>query len=243
MFCTKCGKEIADGSAYCPLCGQQFTAAAPTQPKAPSNIGADIQSFFKDYFSNPVQAVSSRAKDSFWLWGLISFGAYILIHFFVSFFSQNGLNGYMKGYVAQYAFGTLFIDLLCFAALVFGIFLFASVFKLNKLSLPSTVALTGLAVLPLLPAYLIGLLFDKVIDGASLTNIFLTLVFLFAAILLYSQLREASHDVAGIRSIFVILIAVGCMLIIRNIGELIQYKAVVRHYSDYYNEYYNYLLK
>ena len=106
MFCTKCGKEIADGSAYCPLCGQQFKVAAPTQPKATSNVGADIQSFFKDYFSNPVQAVSSRAKDSFWLWGLISFGAYILIHFFVSFFK-----GY-TGYVAQYAFGTLFIDLL-----------------------------------------------------------------------------------------------------------------------------------
>src|SRR5665648_560688 len=102
MFCTKCGKEIADGSVFCPLCGQPSNGPAAPAAKAPSELGANISSFFKDYFKNPIEAVSSRAKDSFWLFGLISICAYILVHFFVSLFS-----GY-EGYVAQYAFGTLF---------------------------------------------------------------------------------------------------------------------------------------
>jgi hypothetical protein len=235
MFCTKCGKEIADGSMYCPLCGQQFKSSEPAPAKTTSDFGANVSSFFKDYFKNPIEAVATRAKDSFWLLGLISIGAYILVHFFVSLFS-----GY-EGYIAQYAFGTLFIDLICFAALIFGVFLFASAFKLNKLSLPSTVALTGLALLPLVPVYLVGLLFDKLIEGASVTTVLFTIAFIFAAIILYSQIREASNDVAGIRTMFAILLAFGCMLLIRNICEVIQMKSLLHYYTTDFYDYYNFL--
>ena len=36
MFCTKCGNQIPDGSAVCPICGAQFAApqAAPVAPQA-----------------------------------------------------------------------------------------------------------------------------------------------------------------------------------------------------------------
>lgn len=36
MYCSKCGKQIADGSRFCPECGTQFGGTA-TQPPPSSN--------------------------------------------------------------------------------------------------------------------------------------------------------------------------------------------------------------
>ena len=35
MFCTKCGNQIPDGSAVCPICGAQFAAPQPAPQPAP----------------------------------------------------------------------------------------------------------------------------------------------------------------------------------------------------------------
>ena len=32
MYCSNCGKQIADGSKFCPECGASQTGAAPQQP-------------------------------------------------------------------------------------------------------------------------------------------------------------------------------------------------------------------
>lgn len=240
MFCTKCGKEIADGSSYCPLCGQQFKSADPAPVKAPSDLGANLSSFFKDYFKNPVQAVATRAKDAFWLFGLISIGLYMLVHLLVILISDSG---YFDDEKASIAFGSFFVDALCFGALIFGIFLFSGVFKLNKLSIPSVVSLTGLALLPLTPLYIIELIFGKILSNSDagvstfgpllgLLNptgfsSFIAIACIFAAIIIYTQIREASNDVAGIRSIMVVIISFACMLLLRNICESIQLKMVI----------------
>lgn len=42
MYCKSCGKEIADGSRFCPECGapqSEGVISAPTGPDAPKNMG------------------------------------------------------------------------------------------------------------------------------------------------------------------------------------------------------------
>ena len=36
MFCRHCGKEIADDSHFCPICGTEVTEASPNQPEQKS---------------------------------------------------------------------------------------------------------------------------------------------------------------------------------------------------------------
>jgi hypothetical protein len=232
MFCTKCGKEIADGSVFCPLCGQSTTAPVAAAPKAPSEVGAQISSFVKDYFKNPMEAVTSRAKDNFWLFGLISIGAYIFVRFLVLLISYS--NNYYDNAFST-AFGSFFIDVLCFSVLIFAIFLFNGVFKLNKLSLPSVVSLTGLALLPLLPVYLIELLFSLILSNAfsgylSGFSSFIAIVFIFAAIIIFTKIREASNDTSGMRSLMVVVISFACMLIFRNLCEAVQMNILINSY-------------
>lgn len=37
MFCTNCGNQIAEGSAFCPYCGTSLAQSQPQQPQAPVN--------------------------------------------------------------------------------------------------------------------------------------------------------------------------------------------------------------
>jgi hypothetical protein len=239
MFCTKCGKEIADGSVFCPLCGQSTTGPVVAAPKAPSEVGAKASSFIQDYLKNPMEAVTSRAKDGFFLFGLISIGAYMLFHLLVILLSDAE---YLDDQKISFAFSSLLIDALCFGVLILGIFLFSSVFKLNKLSLPSAISLTGLALLPLLPVYLIELLFKLILTNsdigdsfgfvASVLNptgfsSFIAIACIFAAIIIFSQIREASKDTAGMRSLMVVVISFACMLILRNLCEAAQLNSLI----------------
>ena len=44
MFCSKCGKQIADGSRFCPECGGQLgSSAAPSAPVTNSATGTRDQ--------------------------------------------------------------------------------------------------------------------------------------------------------------------------------------------------------
>lgn len=36
MYCSKCGKQIADGSRFCPECGTQFGGATSQTPPTPN---------------------------------------------------------------------------------------------------------------------------------------------------------------------------------------------------------------
>lgn len=49
MFCSKCGKEIPDDSAFCPFCGETVTPGGTTAAPSPS----------VEQFSAPAAAVSA----------------------------------------------------------------------------------------------------------------------------------------------------------------------------------------
>ena len=86
MFCTKCGKNIADNSKFCDGCGAPVTpAAAPAAPvnvvkKQPNQIFVNLLSTIKGFFSNnTVKTVGNAAKSNGLEW-LIIFGVGLLVY-------------------------------------------------------------------------------------------------------------------------------------------------------------------
>ena len=289
MFCTKCGVSVADGSSFCPECGQdlripadinsgdviqqpQSTAAdqsaesaageaanaepiimaaaavpasvpytvtaeaqpapapdaapaaqpapAPVSPtpKPSNDTGSKIGAFFKEYFKSPITAVSSRSTNEYWLWGLISLSAYLLINFFVSLIGIGSISGF------GYQFGYFIGDIVRFATLIFAYYLFQSVFKLKKKSLTAIISAVGLAFLPILPVYIIGLAIDRIFQYSSILQGLLTAVYVVAGIILFSELKESSKDESGARSLLTIAISIACMPLLSGIIDAVVYR-------------------
>lgn len=245
MYCTKCGKSIADDSAFCPECGQDLkipatdkiqesvqqtvtpvvtaASAAPASAasKTSSDTGSKISAFFKEYFKSPITAVSSHATHEFWLWGLISVSAYLLLHFLLSLIGYISIRGF------GLQFGYLISDIVRFTTLVFAYFLFQGVFKLKKKSLTSVIALVGLAFLPILPVYLVGLALDRILIYSSILSALFTAVYVFAGIIMYSELKESSEDKSGARSLMTVAISFACMPLISGIIDTIVYRIYI----------------
>ena len=244
MNCVKCGFDIPDGSIFCPSCGAKqavqepaapvspeaaapVISAAPVQPAAsaaPSGTGSaqskasgNIGGFFKAYFKNPIEAVSDHAKDDFWLWGLIILGGYALLMFFIGFrgaFDYNGLY-FLRHTILWFVF--LITDMIKFATLIFALFLFQGIFKVNKKSLKSIVALSGLAFLPLIAADLLGNLFSSVFLLNNLVSGLSTAAYVFAAILIFLDYKKDSQEKSGLKPLLLTVVSFVCMPIIASI--------------------------
>lgn len=200
-------------------------AATEQKPKATGEIGSKISLFFKEYFKNPIQAVSSRATHEFWLWGLISICAYLFLDFLISLIGISSVRGF------GYDFGYLIGNIARFATLIFALYLFQSVFKVKKKSLTSIIAVTGLALLPLVPVYIVYTAFAKVFSNYSIFTGFITAVYILAGIILYSELKESSDEKSGFHSLLVVLLSFACMPVIGGIIDVIVNKLL---YSTYY---------
>ncbi|MEI8198654.1 MAG: zinc ribbon domain-containing protein [Eubacteriales bacterium] len=202
----------------------QFSTAEQ-KPKATGEIGSKISLFLKEYFKNPIQAVSSRATHEFWLWGLISICAYLFLDFLISLIGISSIRGF------GYDFGYLIGNIARFATLIFALYLFQSIFKVKKKSLTSIIAVTGLALLPLVPVYIIYTAFAKVFSNYSIFTGFITAVYIFAGIILYSELKDSSDEKSGFHSLLVVILSFACMPVIGGIIDVIVNKLL---YSSYY---------
>jgi len=69
MFCSNCGKEIADTTRFCPYCGYQHAGAAPSTQA--SVVAAPD--------SQPVQATPAKKRSKKWLWGVFAAAAVVII--------------------------------------------------------------------------------------------------------------------------------------------------------------------
>lgn len=66
MFCSNCGSQIADGSAFCPACGAQLNAGQPA-PQANSQPFPQ-QSYAQPVYGQPYAAAPAPKKKKTWLW-------------------------------------------------------------------------------------------------------------------------------------------------------------------------------
>ena len=210
----------------------QFGGAG-TKQQSSGDVGSQISGFFKEYFKNPIAAVSSRAADKYWLWGLVSIAAYLFVQFIISIIGTTSVFGlgYNFGYSFGYSFGHLLADIANFAAFIFVYFLFQSVFKVKKKSLLSIVSVTGLAFLPILPVYLVDLAFTRIFSNGSIFSGLMTAVYIIAGIILFSELKESSDEKSGFHSLLTIAVAFACMPVIGGIIDVIVNKIL---YNVYY---------
>ncbi len=66
MFCSNCGSQIADGSAFCPACGAQLNASQRA-PQANSQPFPQ-QTYAQPVYGQPYAAAPAPKKKKTWLW-------------------------------------------------------------------------------------------------------------------------------------------------------------------------------
>ena len=227
MFCSSCGKEIPDNVARCPECGNEFATATvsteekPAAPKVSSdvNVGAFLQEFFK----NPIEAVITRTKESYWLWGLISLTAFALVYFLRYAFDYEIGGGN--------AFGLMFSLLCGLAALIFSMYLLQGPFKVQKKSLPSIVAAAGLSMIPMVPIIIFGSLMDFIILASeSYISVFLNpllgLGYIFSAIILvmfYLDGEEKDY----VKSTMLVVLSYAIFIFITSLFNAIVWRGIL----------------
>jgi len=219
MFCTSCGKEIPDGSTVCGLCGKPIVSAVipkTEQGSGKSSTDVNVGAYIKDFFSDPVSAVLSRSKDSYLVWGLIIAAIYPLILFIRYLFNDVEFS---------YSFGLFFVELCGVAALIFALFLFQSMFKVEKKSLPAIVASVGLSLTPMFALYIVGILLDTILDGAYVTGAFITVGYVFSALVL-SKLFDVDKDNNRSRSVVLVVVSLACALVIQSIIHILVIKSM-----------------
>lgn len=217
MFCSNCGKEIPDQVAKCPECGKNFaseeatTAETASAPKvqADVNVGAFIKGFFKD----PVEAVVSRAKDSYWLWGLISLSAFAIVYFlrFAFDYEIGAGNGF-----------ALMFSLLCgLTALIFSLFLLQDAMKLTKKSLPAIISAVGLSMIPMVPIIVFASIMDYIFlaEGSYMSVFLLPLLgvgYLFSAFIIFLLYLD-SEDKDYRKSMMLVVISYAISIFIHSL--------------------------
>lgn len=229
MFCTSCGKEIPDGSQVCGECGKPVASAvAPKaeQSGSKSTVDTNVGAYIKEFFSDPVSAVLSRSKDSYMVWGLIIAAIYPVVLFF-----RYILDNSIFDYEFSYSFGLFFASACGVAALIFSLFLFQGVFKLEKKSLQTIVAAVGLSMTPLFALFIVGLILDALFAGEvysflSLTsNALVSAGYVFSGIIL-SKFFDAEKDANRSKSTMLVVLSFVCALFIQAIFTVIVYKSM-----------------
>ncbi len=223
-FVSAAAAAEAAAAAKAASSGSTTAAVGPSGQSSSSGSGSSMGEFFKEYFKNPISAVSKHSRKEFWWWGLISIGAYLLLDFLVSLIGLSSIRSFL------YDLGFFVSNIIRFATLVFAYFLFQGVFKLKKKDLPSVIATVGLAFLPLLPFYIVGLIFNKFISYGSILSGLTTAAYVIAAIIMYSELKESSDDTSGTRSLLTIAVSFACMPLISGILDSIIYHVMSASY-------------
>lgn len=229
MFCTSCGKVIPDGSTVCGECGKPIVAAViPKAEQGSGKAAADVNvgAYLKEFFSDPVSAVLSRSKDSYWVWGLIIAAIFPVIMFFKYLIDE---------YEFKYAFAYFFVALCGIAALVFALFLFQNLFKLEKKSLPTIVATVGLSLTPMFALYIVAMILDLIFEGGSLVGAFTTVGYIFSAIIICKS-YETSQEKNLSKTIMLVVVSFACALLITSIFDSVIMKSMIENaYGDILN--------
>lgn len=172
-----------------PMYGYPVPAPAPKGP----GPNMDIPGFFKDFMASPAEAVASRAKNVFWLMGLISLGAYILFEFITTLIDAEYK-------AASQAFCVLLTSAFSLASLIVLIMLFTMVFKIKKLDFISSLSLTGLAMVLAFPCELIAYINTKLyramdMNFFSISGSISAIAVAFATIAIYHYAKN-NNEVA-----------------------------------------------
>ena len=170
-------------------------------PKAPSPNAPDTNfgKFFSDFFSSPTDAINDRVTPNFWLLGLLSMAALMILDFIIALINYDSAMSYLNDKYSggKVALCTLLVDASSLAALIVLVMLFSAAFKLKSLNFLSSLSLSGMALLITFPCNLIGFLNDKIVraidekgEFISISPAITILGIVFAGIVLYAYAQK-----------------------------------------------------
>lgn len=235
MFCTSCGKENPDGSTVCGECGKPIgSAVIPNSAQGSGKSATDVNvgAYIKEFFSDPVKAILSRSKPSYLVWGLIIAAIYPVVLFIKYLIDDTPF---------KYAFAYLFVALCGVAALVFALYLFQNLFKLEKKSLPTIVSTVGLSLTPMFALYVVAMILDKIFDGGALADAFTTVGYIFSGIIICKS-YETSKENNLSKTLMLVVISFACALVIVSIFNSVIFKSIMENaVGDYMDDLYDLL--
>ena len=196
------------------------TAPAPTEKK--DSVFSGLGGFFKSYFKNPIQSVVDHSSSKYWVWGLCVPILYVFLRFLISLTSISfvSFGGVMSQLFTRTGYS--FSIVLRFATLIFVYFLLQKLFKVEKCkSLKEIVSVTGLAFLPIIPVYLIQIVFNRVEFLWGFSNGLELAVYAIAALVLFEEMKRYTDDKSTVKSFLCVVISFASMPLIENFNDMI----------------------
>ena len=92
MFCTKCGKQVPDGSVICPHCGN---ALAAPQQAAPQAAPQPLQAV-NNFAGNVVDKAKKGDKKTLIIGAVVAVAAVIVLVMIISWLFGNGPKSVVK---------------------------------------------------------------------------------------------------------------------------------------------------
>ena len=250
MFCSKCGKEIPEGAAFCPGCGtstnsQPVSAApaaaapVPAQPSVVSEVFASFLAVVKGIFSKDlVKTVGNQAKNTNYTWIIGIALAVLSFTFAMPVNILQGISALIKsiageigGSVLKYleypffAFlGTsLLVSILTLGAMIGGLWLVAKLVSKKNVSWFCVLNLAATATLPLSACYILNMLLGLI--WMPLTIILSITALFMTVILLYVGVQKLEKPEVSPFFAFTGLVAV--LVIVAVAASFLLYKGVI----------------
>lgn len=215
MYCSNCGKQLADDAKFCDACGAQIDPAAPAAGAGAASAGAPVQppypavkenvlvtNFVKAikgfYSKHTVRTVGQAAKSTGMEWILLTLISCLVYALALALNVKqlfDGAFGALSGVIvsAIYNFGIWFLYGLIIAVVSYfasSLLLFGAVklvFK-KEVAVQNVFNLVAVATLPLTTAYILNIILGFV--WVPLIFVFSAAAFVATAVLLYVGMQK-----------------------------------------------------
>ncbi|MCR5274751.1 MAG: zinc ribbon domain-containing protein [Clostridiales bacterium] len=199
--------------------------AVPVAPKQPANFDLNVGGFCGDFFKSPVDAVTSRGTQKYWLMALIFAGSYAILEFILALIDH-------KSKAAKWGFYTLLTDIFAIAAFVVIIMLMTAAFKIKKMDFLSSLSLIGLPFALMFACRLVEFLntkiytnIDKKGDFFSISSIIAAIGIYFIVIMLYDFALNANPGaVSKGKAVLFAIVCVALYLLLFKFFDWMFYK-------------------
>ena len=169
MFCSKCGKEIANDAAFCPACGNAVNApaassaapvaTAPAEPSAFSVACGKFLGILKGVFSaDATKTLATQAKNTGleWIFGLsLAIVTFVLYRVIAVAHAASYFSG---GAFFQHFAKNLFLSIFVLGAVLFGMWVMTKLVTRKDIPWLCILNVLGTATLPLSACCLLNML-------------------------------------------------------------------------------------
>jgi hypothetical protein len=216
--------QIPEGSASQIPEGSSSVASENTtqssEKKASPFVG--LGAFFKSYFKDPIQTVVDHSSIKYWLWGLLVPIIYVVLNYIVS---MTNISFVTFGGVMSQLFtktGYSISIAIRFATFIFAYFLLQKLFKIEKKkSIKEVISVTGLAFWPIIPGYLVQILFSRVDFLRGFSYGIELAVYAVAAVILFEEMKRFTEDKNLVKTFLCVIIPFASMPVIEHYNDMI----------------------